>query len=498
MPQYPLRSVADLYKKADLQPGIALQPHQTAVVDKVQNQLDTQNKARMLLYHSLGSGKTLSGLAAADSTGTPYTAIVPASLRNNLRKEQDKFIDPATATPSSIMSHTAVGRGDTIENPQSMLVDEAHRFRNPQSAQSKNLMEAARKARQVVLLTGTPVINDPSDFAVPYNILTGENVTPEEFSNRYIDEIPDKPWYKALFSSAAEDPAIINQEELKDKLKGKIDYFAPLAPKAEINRKDVVVEMGRDQTDLNSYMMGQLPSVLRWKLKMNYPLTQEEIKKMTSFMTGLRQVGLSTLPFMRENKDLTKAFDESPKLTAAFNSIKSLMDKDPQGKALVFSNFIEAGLSPYQAALDKAGIPSASFTGSLSDKERKKLVDDYNSDKLKVALLGPSGTEGLSFKGTKLVQLLDPHWNTSRSSQSEGRALRFDSHEHLAPEDRKVLIERYIARTAPGRLRSMLRYVGIGADPEPATDDYLINAANKKQELNDKFLDILKEVGSSN
>ena len=76
--------------------------------------------------------------------------------------------------------------------------------------------------------------------------------------------------------------------------------------------------------------------------------------------------------------------------------------------------------------------------------------------------------------------------------------MRFDSHEHLAPEDRKVLIERYIARTAPGRLRSMLRYVGIGADPEPATDDYLINAANKKQELNDKFLDILKEVGSSN
>lgn len=67
---------------------------------------------------------------------------------------------------------------------------------------------------------------------------------------------------------------------------------------------------------------------------------------MTSFMTGLRQVGLSTLPFMRENKDVTKAFDESPKLNAALNSIKSLMDKDPQGKALVFSNFIEAGLSP--------------------------------------------------------------------------------------------------------------------------------------------------------
>lgn len=483
-------------KQADLNPNISLQPHQQGVVDKVQKQLDTTGKARMLLYHSLGSGKTLSGLAAADESKIPYTAVVPASLRNNLRKEQEKFIDQPTATPSSIMSHTGVALGRTIENPGSLLVDEAHRFRNPNSAQAKNLVEAARKARQVVLLTGTPVVNDPSDFTVPYNILTGEDMSPEEFGNTYVNEAPKQPWYKRIFDGTPGEPSVINQDQLKDKLQGKVDYFAPLAPKAEINRKDVVVEMNRDQTDLNSYMMGQLPAALRWKLKMNYPLTQEEVSRMTSFMTGLRQVGLSTLPFMKGNKDVQKAFDDSPKLTTAFSNLKGLLDKDPKGKALIFSNFIDAGLSPYQAALDRAGIPAASFTGALSDKERKKLVDDYNTDKLKVALLGPSGTEGLSFKGTKLVQLLDPHWNTARSSQSEGRALRFDSHEHLPIEDRKVQIERYIARTAPGRLRSMLRYVGVGADPDPATDDYLISAANRKQQLNDKFLNLLQQIGS--
>lgn len=483
-------------KQADLNPNISLQPHQQGVVDKVQDQLDADGRARMLLYHSLGSGKTLSGLAAADASKIPYTAVVPASLRNNLRKEQEKFIDQPTATPSSIMSHTGVGLGRPIENTGSILVDEAHRFRNPNSAQAKNLVEAARKARQVVLLTGTPVVNDPSDFTVPYNILTGEDMTPEEFGSTYVDEAPAQPWYKRIFNGAPGEPSIINQDQLKDKLQGKVDYFAPLAPKAEINRKDVVVEMNRDQTDLNSYMMGQLPPVLRWKLKMNYPLTQEEVSRMTSFMTGLRQVGLSTLPFMKGNKDIQRAFDDSPKLTTAFSNLKGLLDKDPKGKALIFSNFIDAGLSPYQAALDRAGIPAASFTGALSDKERKRLVDDYNTDKLKVALLGPSGTEGLSFKGTKLVQLLDPHWNTARSSQSEGRALRFDSHEHLPIEDRKVQIERYIARTAPGRLRSMLRYAGIGADPAPATDDYLISAANRKQQLNEKFLNLLKQIGS--
>jgi superfamily II DNA or RNA helicase len=74
-------------KQADLNPNISLQPHQQGVVDKVQDQLDADGRARMLLYHSLGSGKTLSGLAAADASKIPYTAVVPASLRNNLRKE---------------------------------------------------------------------------------------------------------------------------------------------------------------------------------------------------------------------------------------------------------------------------------------------------------------------------------------------------------------------------------------------------------------------------
>jgi hypothetical protein len=41
-----------------------------------------------------------------------------------------------------------------------------------------------------------------------------------------------------------------------------------------------------------------------------------------------------------------------------------------------------------------------------------------------------------------------------------------------------------------------LRYVGIKANPEMSTDDYLIAAAARKQELNEKFLGLLREVGS--
>jgi len=488
--------VSIIDKQADINSNIQLQPHQERVVNKVQSQLAKKDSARLLLYHSLGSGKTLSGLAAAEASKTPYTAIVPASLRTNLKKEQEKFIDQATAVPSSIMSHTGVGKGLPIDNPDSLLVDEAHRFRNTQSDQSKNLLEAARKARQVVMLTGTPIVNSPADFAMPYSVLTGKDITPEAFQDRYVQKVTKPSWYNVLLHSKAPGPELKNVAELKKDLEGRVDYFAPLKPKAEINREDVITEMNRDQTDLHNQLYGKLPAILKWKLQLNYPLTDAESKKMFSFLTGPRQIGLSTSTFMKDNAQPITAFDRSPKLTEAFKRLNSLLTKDPKGKALIFSNFIEAGLDPYQAALDKAGIPAASFTGSLSDKQRKQLVDDYNSDKLKVALLGPSGTEGLSFKGTKLVQLLDPHWNNVRSTQSEGRALRYDSHEHLPPEDRKVKIERYIARTAPGRLKSLLRYVGIKANPDMATDDYLIAAAARKQELNEKFLGLLREVGS--
>lgn len=47
------------------------------------------------------------------------------------------------------------------------------------------------------------------------------------------------------------------------------------------------------------------------------------------------------------------------------------------------SHFIDAGLAPYQSALQQAGIPSAVFSGRLSDADRKQLVDDYTAGRVR-------------------------------------------------------------------------------------------------------------------
>jgi superfamily II DNA or RNA helicase len=485
-------------KQADLADGVTLQPHQQRIVDKTKKQLDETGKSRLLLYHSLGSGKTLSGLAAADATETPYTAVVPAALRDNMRKEQAKFLDPNTSPPGDVVSYSGLALGHPVPNGQSILLDEAHRLRNPESGQTQRVMRLADKARQLTILTGTPVVNDPGDFAPLYGMLTGKKLTPDEFHQKFVREEPVTPGLvRRLFGAKAEGPGVRNEKELRQQLAGKIDYHAPLAAKATVKEEDVVTEMGRDQARLYKHMYGNLPALLRWKIERQYPISKDEAVRMQGFLTGPRQVGLSTLPFMKGRANPQRAFDRSPKLQEAMKRLKANLDTNPEAKALVFSNFIGAGLEPYQKALERAGIPAASFTGGLNDQQRKELVEQYNANKLRVALIGPAGTEGLSFRGTRLVQLLDPHWNNVRGRQSIGRGVRFDSHDHLDPADRNVVVQRFISRLPPEGLARLGRLVGLGGKPRLATDDYLTTMARRKDQVNERFLGLLKEVGSA-
>lgn len=58
------------------------------------------------------------------------------------------------------------------------------------------------------------------------------------------------------------------------------------------------------------------------------------------------------------------------------------------------------------------------FHGELPDSVRKKAIEDFNSGKTRALLLGPAGGEGISLKGARLMQVLDPHWNEARSDQT--------------------------------------------------------------------------------
>lgn len=383
-----------------------------------------------------------------------------------------------------------------------MIVDEAQNLRNATSQRTQAISDLADTASHTYLLSGTPIVNHPHDLAPLLSILTQQNITPEEFDRRFVGEEPISPgilgWLRGI--KPGKRPVLQNEDELRDLLEGHVDYQP--TPDVGIDKvdEDYTVPMSAEQTSLYQGFWDRLPWLLRWKLQNDFPLTKQELSNLSAFLAGPRQVSLSTYPFMKGNRDPYTAFQQSPKLQKALELVQNAAKKNPNFRGVAFSNFIDAGLIPYQAALERAGIPTGVFHGGLNDSQRRQVVDDYNAGKLRMMLLGPSGGEGISLKGTRMLQVLDPHWNEARTSQAIGRGIRFDSHNDLPEDERNITVQRFESELPPDLLSRLWRHL-VQTKPDneknaPGSDAYLRQLARRKTELNDQFLNLLKEVGT--
>jgi len=480
-------SIPDLAKQAALKPDVQLQPHQQRIIDRM-----NAGDNRLLLYHGLGSGKSLSSLAAAEAAGGDYTAVTPASLRQNYEKEIEKFTEGSNP---EVMSYTGIGSGKTPKKtPQTIIFDEAHRLRNPSTAGARAASYLTNQAKNLLLLTGTPITNHPSDLASLVSLLHNEEISPEEFKKHFVGY---KKVYPSLISrltgrGAGEEVFVKNEDELRNLFRGKVDYQPSKTPEGVNVQEEIVkVPLGSQQERIQNAIISKIPPEWAWKLNKEFPLSRDELKSLNSFLTGLRQSSLSTQPF-RKDKNMLTAFQQSAKLQKAYADLQEELNSDPRKKAIVYSNFIDAGINPYAAALESNKVPYGVFHGGIPLKQRKKTLQDYNEGKIRALLLGPAAAEGISTKGTNLIQLLDPHWHESRSAQARGRGLRFDSHIGLPEDLKNVAVKRYISESKEPSLLGWL----MGYKRQRTGDEILQNLAANKEKANDLFRKILQEEGS--
>jgi superfamily II DNA or RNA helicase len=483
--------VAPLVKESALNPELQLQEHQQRVADRVSGE-----DPRLLVYHGLGSGKSLSAIAAAEMArskdDSQYGIAVPASLRQNFQKEIDKFTQGSNP---EIMSFTGLALGKNFkQQPDTLIMDEAARLRNPQAASTAAAIRAARKAKRVLLLTGTPITNEPSDIASLLSMLNDQTITPQQFDQQFVGEKKVRPglfgWLRG--AQAGVKPVIKNEDKLRELLRGKVDYQPSKTPEGvNVNEQIVKVPLSPAQQKIQKAIRTKIPPGFLWKLDKEFPLSRDELAKLNSFMTGLRQVSLSTQPF-RADKDMYRSFEQSSKLQKAMTDLQETLGSDPRKKAIIYSNFIDAGLKPYAAALEKNKVPHAFFHGGVPLKQRQEALKAYNEGKLRALLLGPAAAEGISTKGTSLIQLLDPHWNEARTQQARGRGLRFDSHRDLPEELKNVAVRRYLsASDAPGLIG---KYI-LGKKRERTGDEVLERLTAEKEQFNDVFRELLREIG---
>ena len=472
-----------LLKAAELR--TELLPHQQRVVDRMKD----PNQTGLVVVHGLGSGKTLSAIATQDALKSPATVVVPAALQENYAKEQRKHIK-GTPPKTTLQTVQRVALdGSPASNPL-LVVDEAHRLRDHTSASFQAMKTTDAEKR--LLLTGSPFYNHPADIAPLVNLAAKQKILPmdrPEFEGKYIGIKKVSPGFiqEHLMGVAPGEVPVLNERnapELREILSKYVDYHPGSKDHfPDVTREDVVVPMSPQQKDVYDTLMGQAPSWVSAKVRRGLPPNKKELAQMGSFLTAPRQVANTTAPYSEE-------LNHSPKIDEAFKRLKSRIDKDPNAKAVIYSNFLDAGINPYKAKLQEAGIPFGEFTGEMKKKDRDQMVRDYNENKLKALLRSSAGGEGLDLKGTKLVQLLDPHWNAEKLKQVEGRAARFKSHDDLPEGERNVHVEQYLSGIKPGLVDRAGQFL-FNRKPDETVDQYLNMMSKQKEALNKQFRDLL-------
>jgi len=150
----------------DWDPPEWLLDHQTDAATRVGGSLCVFSGA--LLADAVGLGKTYVSLAIA--TRYRRTAVVaPASLVSQWKRAADRV-----RTPITILSHEALSRGRRVPASNLIVVDEAHRFRNPHTRRYHRLACDLGRAH-ILLVTATPVVNHPRDLASLLRLFLPDN-----------------------------------------------------------------------------------------------------------------------------------------------------------------------------------------------------------------------------------------------------------------------------------------------------------------------------------
>ncbi len=470
-----------------------LQEHQSRSVDKL-----LANKG-VILSHSTGSGKTrtileaVKRIQARESEGKQLI-ITPASLTTNIDKDHKKHnLNLDNDRIETISYEKALNDLPRLmENNYSLIaMDEGHKLRNTDTKRHQGLSKLISRAEHRLIATATPIYNSPEDISPLVNIVSGEKALPtgkKEFEEKYISRKTENPGMVAQFllgKRPGEKVELKGKKELSGILNKYVDHYDvksdPDSHKHFPSKSEEVheVPMSGDQERMYKYLEGNIPFMLRMKIRHNMPLDKKESAQLNAFSTGIRQVSNSASPYVKGG-----GAGISPKIKKAVDELKSHAKKDKNFRGVVYSNYLGAGLHDYSAELDRHGIKHSVYHGGLSKKEKDQAVADYASGAKGTLLISSSGAEGLVLKGTKLVQVLEPHFNKSKIDQVVGRAARFKSHSHLPDDERKVKIQHFHSTFKPG-------FFG-GPNKSKTIDQYLhANSANKDEIVN-KIKGLLK------
>jgi len=332
-----------------------LKYHQRFVVDFMKN----NDQKGIIIYHGLGSGKTITSIAISQIFGFKTICIVPASMRTQWKKELEKM--KVDIDNYDIMSYEAfykeILKNSSLLNNKTIIIDEAHRLRNALSIKSYFMDKYIENANKVILLTGTPMVNSPHDVSFLLNMITKKNFMPineQDFDYQFR-----------------------NPEDFKNKIKNLFSYYKPDDLSIDyptVNKVIKGINMKGNQLKIYKNLTMGLTDHEREMIRHGNILIKN--KHFNSFLNVTRQLS-----------NIVKGEVSSNKLEHILKYVKY----GPK-PSIIYSNWLESGIFPMSYLLSTHNINHLTFTGELNDKQKKNIVDRYNNKQKKEIHL--SSTEG--------------------------------------------------------------------------------------------------------
>jgi len=392
-----LPKIDDLNKNLSVPTSKPLFPFQRQTVDFIE-----KAGGRALLGLDMGVGKTCCaiGYGVYKHYGK-VLVICPASVKEHWKREIKAFAE----INANILTETEERGGWEIigypnldkywkyiskEKYQLVIIDEVHYIKNKKAIRTKKTLNILKKAKDVLFLSGTPILNRPAEIYNVFNFIRPMPFwTSNGFAVRYCG-LKQDPYGNWDYSGAT------NLDELKEKMSFMIRM-----------KKEEVLDQLPDKT-----VSVLETSMKSWK---DYNLIIKDYRK------WLKSRKLSERAIFAEA--LTKA-----------NYLKQVVVENKNVTGII-DDFLENGkklivFSQYRVIVDRLHAiyadKSVKLTGGTSSNVRQDIIDNFQNKKAIRVFFSTikAGGVGITLTSADTVLFTDLDWTPATHQQAEDRAFR--------------------------------------------------------------------------
>lgn len=376
---------------------------------------------RALVALDMGLGKTPVAISVAvHFMSFPAVVICPASLRLNWAREIRMWSNAAPKDVNIILSkkdqisrsfkwtvlsyEQATSRIIELAsiNPQMVIVDESHYVKNREARRTKAVVALCREAPRCLLLSGTPLLNRPIELWCQLEALKFSLGSYWDYAKKYCGAYQGKFGWDVSGST--------NSKELNERLisgcmirQRKSEVLTQLPEKMRTRLS--VGGLGRAP-------MGNALKILCQKAYGKFP------ESMPSAMNWLRS----------RNHEISDCIFSAYSELAVLKSeaaAEIALELLRSGRPLVIFAHHKAMIGALSQALSEAGVSFGTITGDTKLQDRQRCVDDFQSGKIKAAVLSiTAASTGLTLTAATDMLITELPFSPGVALQAEDRIHR--------------------------------------------------------------------------